>query len=391
MANPAAPGASARPPARRPPPSRRARLILLTVSVALALLVAELALRAVRPQFTLLGADFYAADPELGFVLRPGHDGTLEGVGEFATRIRVDSRGLRGGEPSPATARQPHVLGVGDSFLFGWGVEEHETFLALASREVGAVASNGGIPNYSTCQATARARRLLPELRPDVVLVAVFAGNDELDELVPVADFRVEEGRLRSRLDRPRRGWRAAVRAVTDRSHLLRALRASSLGARLGKALGAPPPARARLLAHSLLTYAEPPPPGIGDADRRIAGCLRELHDAATAAGAEVVAALLPADLAVVPGALAATAGELGDADHRYDPDAPRRRLLSVLRDSGVPHVDLHPPLARAVAEGVPVFFPNDRHYTAVGHGAVAAALGQPLRHALESRAASAP
>jgi hypothetical protein len=388
-AHPPAPPPAGSTAARRSP-NRLAPLILLAFSLGSAVLAAELALRLVRPQFTLVGATFYTTDPDpwIGFRLRPGHDGVLVGVGEFRTRVRVNELGLRGGPPEEG---QPRVLGVGDSFVFGWGVEEDQSFLALASREAGAAPLNAGVPNYSLCQSAALAERLLPRLAPRMVVVAAFAGNDELDETVPVASYRIEDGRLRAHGEAPKGGWRRALRAVTDRSHLLRAARSSSLGDQLGRTLGAPPPARERLLRHALLTYADPPPPEIAAAGERIAACLRLLRERAGEAGAEVFALILPADLAVVPGALEATAAELGEPGRRYLPIAPRDRLTAVMRGAGVPYLDLHEPLAQAARTGGAPYYPHDRHLTPAGHALVASLLAPRVAAALAAPPAEPP
>lgn len=392
---PSAPRPPQRPAAGGARPGRLARAVLLAVSALLAAAVAEVALRLARPQFTLLGATFYAPDPELGFGLAAGHDGELVGVGEFRTRVRVDHRGLRVPAPGEATAAAaagaPRVLGVGDSFLFGWGVEAEETFLALASRRAGAEPLDAGVPNYSVCQSTALATRLLPELAPRVVVVALFAGNDELDEATPVGSYRVERGRLRAAGDPPRTGLRRAARALADRSHLLRALRSSAALEGIGKSLGARAPARERLLRHALLTYAEPAPPEVAAAGPKITRCLRELAAAAGERGASVLPVLVPADLGVVPGALAATAAELGQPGVRYRPEAPRERLAAAVNAAGLPLVDLHASLGTAVGRGEAVYYPNDRHFTPAGHAAAAGQLAPALAAALGGAPPEAP
>ena len=288
-------------------------------------------------------------------------------------------------------AGAPRVLGVGDSFLFGWGVEAEETFLALAARGIGAEPLNAGVPNYSVCQSTALAARLLPELAPQAVVVALFTGNDELDESTPPASYRVERGRLRGAGDPPRSGLRRVTRAIADRSHLLRALRSSALFEGLGSALGARPPARERLLRHALLTYADPAPPEVAAAGPKIAGCLRELAAAAARRGARVLPVLVPADLGVVPGALEATAAELGEPAVRYRREAPRERLAAAVREAGLPLVDLHAGVGAALARGEAVYFPNDRHFTPAGHAAAAGQLAPALATILGAPPPAAP
>jgi hypothetical protein len=54
---------------------------------------------------------------------------------------------------------------------FGEGVAVDRTWSAVLERESGVRVYNGGVPGYSTCQMAGRARRLIPRLRPHLVLV----------------------------------------------------------------------------------------------------------------------------------------------------------------------------------------------------------------------------
>ena len=146
-----------------------------------------------------------------------------------------------------------------------------------------------------------------------------------------------------------------------------------------------------RLLRHALLTYAEPPPPEVATAGQRIAGCLRRLRELAGESGADVFALILPADLAVVPGALEATAAELGKSGRRYVPTAPRDRLTAVMRDAGVPYLDLHEPLAEAAGTGGAPYYPQDRHLTPAGHALVASLLAPRIAATLAAPPAHPP
>lgn len=96
----------------------RRRLLLMACSTLIGLAGAELLLRALAPHYVIVGNEFYAPDVELDFRLEPDFEGVLRGVGEFRVEVRTNSRGLRGGPPAED---RPRLLGLGDSFLFGWG------------------------------------------------------------------------------------------------------------------------------------------------------------------------------------------------------------------------------------------------------------------------------
>jgi lysophospholipase L1-like esterase len=74
------------------------------------------------------------------------------------------------------------VAGIGDSVMFGWGVEEEETYLRLLERRLAAVRPdvetvNMAVPGYNTVQEVAHLERHLDAVRPAWVLLG-FVGND---------------------------------------------------------------------------------------------------------------------------------------------------------------------------------------------------------------------
>ena len=87
-------------------------------------------------------------DPELGYFTHPNLDLTFE-TQEFRTRIRTNSQGFRDDEES---LDNPEVLFVGDSFCFGWGVEQEETFENLFETQTGLKSLNMGVSGYGTIQ-----------------------------------------------------------------------------------------------------------------------------------------------------------------------------------------------------------------------------------------------
>lgn len=160
----------------------RKKLALSAFSILLTLLCAEVALRILGIGAAGRGSSWFAGgnhprflfqpDPLSGYTLRPGFRGEeIAPSNEFDVPVAVDARGLRE-QPHPAPP-QPCVLALGDSMTFGEGVPADRTFSAVIEREVGARVYDGGVPGYSSRQMVGRLRRLLPQLKPAVVLMTL--------------------------------------------------------------------------------------------------------------------------------------------------------------------------------------------------------------------------
>jgi len=158
------------------------KLVLSAFSILITLLFAEAALRLLGIGAAGRGSTWFAGgnhprflfqpDPESGYTLRPGFRGREIAPGnEFDVPSAIDARGLRDhphGAPS-----SPTVLTVGDSMTFGEGVPVDRTFSAVLERQSGVRVYNAGVPGYGSGQMLVRLRRLIPELRPTVVLVTL--------------------------------------------------------------------------------------------------------------------------------------------------------------------------------------------------------------------------
>lgn len=91
----------------------------------------------------------------------------------------------------PGYARR--VLHIGDSMTWGAGAVPTDTFPAqLGALEPESLHVNAGVPAIGPDGYLALARRWLPVLRPDLVVVSLFAGNDliDLDSPYPCCEWR---------------------------------------------------------------------------------------------------------------------------------------------------------------------------------------------------------
>jgi lysophospholipase L1-like esterase len=153
-------------------------LLLPVAALTIALFVAEIIFRiagygnAVRYKYV----------SELGWVHRPNQHATT--VGQKA--VRINSLGLRG--PDVVAAKAPgifRVLLLGDSFTFGYGVDDDSTYgvqLERLFRARGAECDqiqvlNGGVNGYNTSQEISFLRRVGLTLEPDLVVLG-FTPND---------------------------------------------------------------------------------------------------------------------------------------------------------------------------------------------------------------------
>jgi hypothetical protein len=117
----------------------------------------------------------------IGYRLRPGLDGEFHHA-----RYQINSIGLRGPElDSPKPKGEKRILVLGDSVVFGIGVNNDQTIPAVVERfasqnSVGSARHrivNMGVPSYNTEQEFIQFESLGQSLEPDAV-VLLFSSND---------------------------------------------------------------------------------------------------------------------------------------------------------------------------------------------------------------------
>lgn len=110
-----------------------------------------------------------ARDPELGWTMAPGFEG--EGV-------RHDERGRRRTVPSPEDPGAPRVLVIGDSFTYGLGVRDEETYASRLAALTGARVTNAGANAYGVDQACLTWERAATEAeRWNVVVLGIYVDD----------------------------------------------------------------------------------------------------------------------------------------------------------------------------------------------------------------------
>jgi hypothetical protein len=210
------------------PRSRRSRLVLLLLGVALNVAALELTARWWLHDQSRLGMVFTRyADSwwRLGWVNRHERLGVatnaidsihqtrgwtltpnLRDVGPDDARISSNSRGVRGTREHaipkpPGTTR---VLVFGDSFAFGEEVGDDDTFaVGIERRLPGTEVVNLGVHGYAHDQMLLRLREDAAAYEPDVVLLAYASWDDERNPLAfrdyAKPHFELVDGRLELR------------------------------------------------------------------------------------------------------------------------------------------------------------------------------------------------
>lgn len=118
----------------------------------------------------------YVPDAVLGVRLRPGAEEDVAFSGNPVTHVRINRAGFRGAE-WPAAGRDD-VLVVGDSQVFGLGVEEDEAFAARLAGAIHRPVLNAGVPTYGPDEYRAVIAEQLQARHPRTVVLAINLVND---------------------------------------------------------------------------------------------------------------------------------------------------------------------------------------------------------------------
>ena len=133
----------------------------------------------------------FQPDDRLIFKFIPGRHSVMTRSavnGGVTVAHRINTDGFRGEELQPAGSGL-RVVVYGDSFIHAAYTADEATFTAqlgrlLESRLSGKVeAVNAGVSSYGPDQISLKMEGELPRLRPDLAVVAIFAGNDYGDLL----------------------------------------------------------------------------------------------------------------------------------------------------------------------------------------------------------------
>lgn len=180
-------------------------LSLIIVSTLFTLVLSEIGLRlfGFSPMYVSPERDrFWKYDSVLGWAHQPGQEGIFE-TPQFRTAVHINENGLRDRPHSYERQDETErVLVLGDSFAWGYGVEELERFSQLLEKSLDVEVINAGVSGYSTDQELLWYRSEGIKYETDLVIVVV-AGNDVGDNEQQLVNtiyykpkFVLEDGQL---------------------------------------------------------------------------------------------------------------------------------------------------------------------------------------------------
>ena len=180
-------------------------LSLIIISTLFALFLSEIALRIIgfKPLYVSPERDrFWKYDSLLGWTHEPGQEGIFE-TPQFSTVVRINEDGLRDRRHSYESQNDiERILVLGDSFAWGYGVEESERFSQMLEESLEVEVINAGVSGYSTDQELLWYKSEGVKYETDLVIL-VIAGNDVGDneqQLVSTIYYKpkfvIEDGKL---------------------------------------------------------------------------------------------------------------------------------------------------------------------------------------------------
>jgi hypothetical protein len=160
------------------------KIIGVLCGLLVACAIAEVAVRLIKPQE--VGPVRFACNPELGEIPVPGQHGIRHFPGVFTFAYHNNSLGWRGSREYPeAKTTLYRVLMLGDSFTYGIGVNDDQTFAALVEKELRAEhlsveVLNAGCPGKGTDYELKLFQTVGRQFHPDLTVLCFF-GNDFQD------------------------------------------------------------------------------------------------------------------------------------------------------------------------------------------------------------------
>lgn len=287
---------------------------------------------------------------------------SFEGLGPLQVPVKTNSHRFRDIEHSinkpDGTIR---ILGLGDSFTFGWGVLENNVYLKVLEQDLHRVLNrsletiNTGVPGWGLNQYYLYLKESGLKLAPDIVLVGYFIDDLDgppADKLSPTADLQWE-GHISVR-----GGPFQHVRLFNLFTYLADTIKYRNRSKRISY-LNDVQARRAKLTETADYLVADPGPEVTAQRSQLLKEHLTRIKALVTKNGASLIIVFIP------------------DYSQLFHPELQHinRVLGTVSRDLGVSFLDMTPIYESTEAAAHNYFWPLDGHTNETGHHAIATAL----------------
>lgn len=350
------------------------RVLMAALATAFALLLGEAALRIADVHPGPYPPSLYERDEDCVYRLSPGFRMQARGY-----TVQISEQGFRDrfyGEKPPGVTR---ILVLGDSYVFGQGCALDETFTKVMERMgKGLEVINAGVGGYGTLNELRLFRKYGLALKPDIVILCFYEGNDLVDNLVfsLIRPRDERAGPLEERLFSHLRVYellRCSLRIVRMKMNWLLGPEEQPLpGVTVPGGLD---PTRENPMAQ----FVRRTGPKLDRAWTLTVNAIAELHEVAKENRAKLVVVSVPANFQVTTADWReALPGGATYAEY-YAPDVVTLRLGLTCADMGIPFLSLLRPFQQAAAKQR-LYLRPDGHLNPAGHRLAAELILTELR-----------
>jgi len=159
--------------------------LLSCLSLIVPLLISELGLRLIyreeEADGNYWGIGAFSAHELTGYVHAPGFEGYAFRRDAFESFVKINSLSLRQSDVEQQLRYPLQILVLGDSFPFGLGVQENQSFPSLIKKDLNALGVgiiNGAQTGYAVEQEKLFGTSLIDTLKPNIVILGLFTHND---------------------------------------------------------------------------------------------------------------------------------------------------------------------------------------------------------------------
>lgn len=375
---------------RSGPPARRKlilfKIVAMLLGLSVAVLLAEVVLRVAFPRRLASASNerdlFCVFDPELGRVPKPDFSAVHQSYG-FSVIVRQTGFGLRGPEDL-RVEKQPgrrRVLVLGDSYVWGFGVNQSELFSEPEVHQSADELLNFGVSGYGTDQELLYYLRRGTNFGVDEVVLAFTPYNDIENNLAAeqygyAKPYFTLADRLTLHRDhvrpRPLQGRLNQFRLRSRVWNLIdEGVRSMENSVARSRGVGGVAAARAVILRPEDVTARDR-----AGVELTLAILLR-LRDEVKARGAEFSVIFIPYKPHVRSGA---------ESNHPLVP-----LIAAGLARAGVNYREPYPEFVKAEQGGVPMYNSLDNHFSPAGHALFAQFLTRTGRAAAALNTYGAP
>ncbi len=378
--------------------------------LTIGLLIAEAAMRGVRPDLIPAHKLRSIPDPFIGWRFEPGQD--FHGVSEYGDplHVKINRLGFPDVEhewmPSPGVER---AVILGDSFTAGIGVDAPASFVSVARKELARMAPDRkfellkfGIPGFGTGNEYLMWKHDAAPFHPQTVFLIFFMGNDVANQLpcfprggMSSPGFELRDGTLYALPFQP--GFASEKvslwKRILDASALYRGYRMAERNVRTrlgfrhgrkGKAEGESnlPFWKRNGVPMEWQTYQSDHDAEFENAWRVTEALLIQLRKEVENSGASFVVVLLPGMESLDPNLLSDGLRRYpGSEAFSFDVNYPRRRLGQFLDAQKMRCVDMTSILEEQVSKlGLfQIYYRFDQHFAPGGHRIIGETLARYL------------